>query len=265
MRRDITMVAVFLAMLAAGCASVQKTEAQSSRQVRLAMADQLARRGDWSGAFQIVDGLTREDPTDATALLFRAKALRKQEMTAESEADLRRVLLLEPRYAEAHAELGVLCEHAARPQEALERHKEAQQLSPTDPRYLNNLGFAMVIRGRAKDAIPLLEEALRSEPGNPRLRNNLGFAMASTGDFGRAAEQFRLGGTPLQATNNLGFAYERSGNLAQAYQLYLQAVRLDPADARARSNLEHVAMEMGRELPPEVAVGAPGKGEKGGG
>lgn len=265
MRRGIKMGAVFLALLVAGCAGVQKTEVESSRQVRLAMADQLAQRGDWAGAFQIVDGLTREDPTDATALLFRAKVLRKQAMTAESEADLRRVLQLEPRFAEAHSELGVLCEHAARPQEAMERHQEAKRLSPADPRYLNNLGFAMVIRGRAKDAIPLLEEALRAEPGSARLRNNMGFAMASTGDFGRAAEQFRLGGTPLQATINLGFAYERSGNLAQAYPLYLQAVRLDPADARARSNLEHVAREMGRELPPELAVGAPGAGEKGGG
>jgi Flp pilus assembly protein TadD len=265
MRCRIAVGVVSVALLTVGCASVQKTEGESSRRVRLAMADQLAQRGDWAGAFQIVDALTREDPTDATALLLRAKTLRKREMGAEAEADLRRVLQMAPQEPEAHAELGVLCENAARPQEALEQHKEAQRLSPGDPRYMNNLAFALLIRGRAKDAIPLLEEALRAVPSSPRLRNNMGFALASTGEFSRAAEQFRLGGTPPQAKNNLGFAYERDGNLAQAYQLYLEAARLDPADGRIRSNLEHVARETGREMPPELAQQATGAGQKGGG
>ena len=80
----------------------------------------------------------------------------------------------------------------------------------------------------------------------------------------RAFEQFRLGGTPVQARNNLGFAYERAGNLAQAYDLYLQAVRLDPADATSRTNLSQVATRLGRTSPPEAAAPARPVSEIGG-
>ena len=249
----IVIAGAFL-ILAGGCASKQKTADAQGRQVRMGMADQLASRGDWAGAFRIADALVKEDPSDGEALLLRAKTLRKQEMTAEAESDLRKLLVLQPRTAEAHAELAILCEHGGRGAEALEHHQEASQLAPGQPRYLNNLAFALLVRGKAKDAIPKLEEALRAEPRSPRLRNNLGFAYAATGDFTRAFDQFRLGGTPVQAHNNLGFAYERAGNLAQAYELYLQAARLDPADATSRSNLSEVATRLGRSMPPEAAA-----------
>jgi Flp pilus assembly protein TadD len=247
-------LAVALLLLGSGCASKQKTAAAQNRQVRLGMAEQMAARNDWAGAFQIADGLVREDPSNAQALLLRGKALRKQEMTAEAEADLRRLVALEPYYSEAHAELAILLERQGRTAEALEHHEEAVKIMPGQPRYLNNLGFALLVRGRAKDAVPKLEEALRAEPQSPRLRNNLGFAYAATGDFTRAFEQFRLGGTPVQARNNLGFAYERAGNLTQAYDMYLQAARLDPKDATCRSNLTHVATRLGRPVPPEAAT-----------
>ena len=247
-------LAVTLLIVAGGCASKQKTADAQGRQVRLGMGEQMAARGDWAGAFQIADALTREDPNDGDALLLRAKALRKQEMPAEAEADLRKLVVLQPRNPEAHAELAILCEHSGRGAEALDHHQEASQLAPGYPRYLNNLAFALIVRGKAKDAIPKLEEALRAEPRSPRLRNNLGFAYAATGDFTRAFDQFRLGGTPVQARNNLGFAYERAGNLAQAYELYLQAVRLDPADTTARTNLSHVATRLGRSVPNEAAA-----------
>lgn len=265
MRGSIAVLVGSLTILATGCASKQKTEAESNRQVRLAMAGQLEVRGDWGGAFQIADGLTREDPNDAIALLIRGKALRKQGMPAEAEGDLRRVLVLAPKYPEAHAELGVLCDATARSAEALEHHREASKLAPGSPRYLNNLGFALVVRGKQKEAIPLLEEALRAEPGSAILRNNLGFALAASGDFGRAAEQFRLGGGTAEGNVNLGFAYERSGNLPQAYDAYLRAVRLVPGDVRARANLEAVTRQLGREPPPELAAQPPRAAEKGGG
>jgi Flp pilus assembly protein TadD len=243
-----------MALLLGACASAQKTSQAQGRQVRLGVGEQMAARGDWAGALRVADGLTREDPSDQDALLLRAKALRHQDMDAEAEADLRRLIALEPRNPEAHAELAVLCEYAARGSEALKEHQEASRLAPGHPRYLNNLAFALLARGKPKEGIPMLEEALRYEPRSPRLRNNLGFSYAATGDFVRAAEQFRLGGTPAQSRNNLGFAYERAGNLTQAYDAYLEAVQLDPADPRARANLSHTANQLGRTPPPVSVV-----------
>jgi tetratricopeptide (TPR) repeat protein len=66
-----------------------------------------------------------------------------------------------------------------------------------------------------------------------------------------------MGGTEAEAKNNLGFAYERRGDMANAYDLYVQALRLDPTAARARSNLVHAALILGRPVPPEAAAPEP--------
>jgi Flp pilus assembly protein TadD len=244
-------VAVLAALLAGGCAGTPKRDADVLRRVRLGLVEKMADRGEWAAALRAADALTKEEPDGARARLLRARALRHQGMLAEAESDLRRVLRLDPGDAAAHAELGVVCELAGRPEEALSHHREALRLAPGDPRYLNNVGFALMLRGRGREAVPLLEEALRVEPGSARLRNNLGFAYAAGGELARAARQFELGGTPADAKNNLALAYELNGNLVQAYELYLDAWRLEPAP-RIRDNLLHVARKLGRSVPPEV-------------
>jgi Flp pilus assembly protein TadD len=126
-------------------------------------------------------------------------------------------------------------------------------LEPANASYLNNLGFALFARGRARDAIPVLRDALRSAPADARIRNNLGFSYAASGDLVSAAEQFGRAGPASQARNNLGYAYERRGNAGQAFELYVEAVRLDPGSQAARLNLARVARQLHREIPADLA------------
>jgi Flp pilus assembly protein TadD len=252
-RFGVTWSLSLATLLLGGCASVQHREDELAQRVRLGIVEGMAERGEWGAALAASDALTQEAPSNTRARLLRARALRHAGMTAEAESDLRRVLKEEPRNAAAHAELGVVCEQAGKAAEALEHHREALRLAPGDPRYLNNLGFALTIRGKPREAVPLLEEALRTEPGNARLRNNLGFAYAATGDFARSARQFQLAGVPAHAKNNLGLAYELNGNLARAYELYLEAWRLEPAP-KIHENLLHVAHELGRNVPLDVTA-----------
>ena len=46
-----------------------------------------------------------------------------------------------------------------------------------------------------------------------------------------------------------GFAYERRGDMANAYEQYLEAARLDPHSRRARLNLAHAATLTGHATP----------------
>jgi Flp pilus assembly protein TadD len=112
----------------------------------------------------------------------------------------------------------------------------------------------LFLRQHFKDAISAYESAARLAPLSQRVRTNLGFAFAATGDLRRAAREFQMGGTEAEAKNNLGFAYERRGDMANAYELYIEAVRLDPKVERARSNLVHAALVLGRPVPPEAAL-----------
>lgn len=216
------------------------------------LAQELVRRGDWSEAFPVVDALHRDDPRDPEVLAMRGVIYREQKLLKEAEADLDEALKLNPDYAHAHSSLAILLDQEGRGAEALEHHRRAAQLQPLHQGYLNNLGFSLFIHGKAREAIPVLHEALRLDPTNGRIRNNLGFAYAKTGDFRAAAAQFSMGAAPAEARNNLGFAYQLNGNPAQAYQAYVEAVRLDPAARRPRQNLAEVSRQLGRAVPADL-------------
>src|SRR5213078_3667672 len=153
--------------------------------------------------------------------------------------------------ADAHAALGVLYDVQMRP-EAEAEHRAAVKLAPKNPAYLNNLGFSLFLRQHYKEAVTVYESAARLAPLSRRVRTNMGFACAALGDLRRAAREFQMGGTEAEAKNNLGFAYERRGDMSNAYDLYVEALRLDPKAGRARSNLVHAALILGRPLPPEA-------------
>jgi len=264
MRRHDLQTLCLAALAAVACAGPTRTGDPAARSVRQGLAEQAAANGDWPTVYRTADALVVEDREDDAARQLRARSLRHMGMAMEAEADLRQILAREPSRAEAHGELGVVLDLQGRSSEALAEHQEAHRLSPWDARWLNNLAFTLILRGKPKDAIPMLEEALRTEPTSARLRNNLGFALAASGDFSRAAQQFRLAGSEAQAANNLAFAYERGSNLPQAFDLYLHATKLDPAQPRARANLEHVAAQLGRSPPAEALPRIPQPEPKGG-
>jgi Flp pilus assembly protein TadD len=249
--------ATLLLALGAGafgaCATQQGTVSGDAYEARRKLAHQLIARSDWSSAFAYVDQLHRERPRDVDVLVMRGTIYRERNLPAESEADLREAIGLEPDSAEAHAALGILYDVTLRASLAEAQHRAAVKLAPGSATYLNNLGFSMFLRGKSKEAIGFYEQAARIEPTSRRVRTNLGFACAAAGDLSRASHEFEMGGTPAEAKNNLGFAYERRGDLKNAYDLYLEATRLDPKSTHARQNLVHAAQVLGREVPPAVA------------
>jgi Flp pilus assembly protein TadD len=243
----------------AGCASsggAQRSSPQAYA-ARTILARELVSRGDWARAFAMLEELHRDQPDDADVLILRGIVYRERGLFADAEADLKAALKIVPNAAEAHAALGIVYDVQTRP-EAEAAHRQAVKLAPNNAVFLNNLGFSLYLRHRFKEAINMYEQAARLAPSSRRVRTNLGFACAAIGDLPRAAREFQMGGTEAEAKNNLGFAYERRGDMANAYELYVQAVRLDPKIDRARSNLVHAAIVLGRPVPPEASAPAAG-------
>lgn len=264
MKGRLSVVALGLAVAAAqwtaGCASTHSAQDPSrpGYSARSKLAHELVSRGDWARAFAMLDELHRENPEDADVLILRGIVFRERGLFTDGEADLKDAIKLAPDSADAHAALGILYDVQMRP-DAEREHRAAVKLAPNNPAYLNNLGFSLYLRQHFKEAITVYESAARFAPMSRRVRTNLGFACAAVGDLRRAAREFQMGGTESEAKNNLGFAYERRGDMANAYDLYVEAVRLDPKAERARSNLVHAAVVLGRPVPPEaVPPAAPG-------
>lgn len=248
MSRHLVLAAAAVAL--AACAGAERRP--DTYGARKAIAQELVRRGDWARAFPLVSRLQADDPEDPEILALRGVVYREQKLPREAEADLEEALRLRPGYAYAHAQLAILLEAEARGGEALAHHRKAAELEPKNAGFVNNLAFSTFAHGRARDAIPLFHAALRLDPTNARIRNNLGFAYARTGDFARASEQFTLASGPAEAKNNLGYAYQTSSNLAQAFTLYVDALRLDPGLQQARRNLAEVARRLGRPVPADL-------------
>jgi Flp pilus assembly protein TadD len=235
---------------AAACAAA-KPKPDAAYIASAKLARELVARGSWDRAFTILDELHRQQPDDAEILTLRGIVYRERGLYADAETDLKAALVAAPTSPEAHAALGILYDVQLRP-EAEAQHRDAVRLAPNNAAYLNNLGFSLFLRQHFKEAIGEYEKAARLAPASHRVRTNLGFACAAAGDFRRAAREFRMGGTESEAMNNLGFAYERRGELANAYDAYLAALRLDPAAGKARSNLVHAAAVLGRPVPTEA-------------
>ena len=70
-----------LAMLAtvalAACAGARPSHSDGYN-ARRALAREMLRRSEWGGAFELVNGLHREDPRDADVLVMRGLIYREQ-------------------------------------------------------------------------------------------------------------------------------------------------------------------------------------------
>jgi Flp pilus assembly protein TadD len=242
-------LALLLAAALSACAARKPSDVARAQR---ALAQELIRRGDLASAFQAADGLCRSAPRDPDGFWLRGVVYREQRLDAEAEGDLGEALRLDPGHAPAHAALAILYDAQGRAEDALRHHRRALELEPRSPTYQNNLGFSLYVHGRPREAIPVLEGALRGAPADARIRNNLGFALAAAGDLTRAQEQFARGGTMGEALNNLGWAYERRGDLGHAFDLYVQSIRLDPAAAAPRENLQRVARAAARDAPADL-------------
>jgi Flp pilus assembly protein TadD len=255
-RPRLTGVALVCALgaIILGCGSQQASVRKETFEARKKLAGELVAREEWQAAFAYLEDLHRERPDDAAVLVLRGIIYRERGLSSEAEADLLQALKLDTRAPEGHAALGILYDVTLRGIAAEKHHREAVKLAPKSFAYLNNLGFSLFLRGKHRDAIGVYQQAARLSPTNRRLRTNLGFAYAASGDLGRAAREFTMGGTPAEAKNNLGFAYERRGDMGHAFDLYLEAARLDPKSNRARSNLVHAAEVLGKPVPDDIAT-----------
>jgi Flp pilus assembly protein TadD len=224
--------------------------------VQLALTRQLAEQRDWTGVQGAVQRIHEQGGRSAETLTLRGIAYREQQDLDDAEQDLRAAVKLDGSYAPAHAALAVVLDLRGKGAAAEEHHRRAIELAPENPHYLNDWGFSLLMRNKTEEAIATLRSAVDLAPLEPRIRNNLGFAFARAGDFVRAEQQFKLGGSRAEALNNLGFGYETSGNLAQAFDAYREAARLDPSLARARGNLTYVARKLDRAVPAEATAPA---------
>jgi len=125
------------------------------------------------------------DPTDAFALAVAAHAESFLGNRPESAIEMfERSLQLNKNSAFAWAISAITCCYLGRPEEALDRLRNAWRLSPFDPLkffFWGVAGFAEFIAGRYEEALAWLLKARRDYPGHLAVHRNLAACFAQLG------------------------------------------------------------------------------------
>jgi tetratricopeptide (TPR) repeat protein len=148
-------------------------------------------------------------PTGETAELYDSamKDIEKENFDA-AEAKLRKVIARDPKFAQAHVDLGAILLHDRKFAEAETVLRGGIAADPKSYVALLNLGVALNRQQKYADAMPFLREALRVEPGLVAAHLNLGIALVETNQ-------------PAEAEKDLLFASRKPGDEEIAALLYL--------------------------------------------
>lgn len=144
-------------------------------------AQMLRESGDNLGAFMALDKAVKERPDSAELLYDRAMAAEKIDRLDVLEADLRRLIQLDPDHAHAYNALGyTLADRTGRLDEALALLDKALKLAPDDAFILDSMGWALFKAKRLPEAENHLRRAYTGRP-DPEIAAHLGEVLWQRG------------------------------------------------------------------------------------
>lgn len=218
-----------LVCLLVGCAKRQQTRvADPGDQLSMELAELYVGKGVQRAAVPLLQKILAENPENIRARVLYGNVLRDLGLYPQAEREYRYVLAKAPRYAPAHAGIGILCDLQRQSKTALRHHRIAVRLAPGNPSYRNNLGFSLYLAGETDEAIVELERALAMDPSLGVAYNNLGFAYGRKKEYERAERTFRSALGEASTLLNMALIYEENGDLARAEELRQHAYALDP-------------------------------------
>ena len=192
----------------------------------------------------------RRNADFAPALKELAAAATLSGRLMEAARALERVAALEPRDADALADLGNVYLQLQRVGDAQSTLQKALALDPDLPRAHNTMGLAMLNAGNADGAERSFRESLRHQPDLAEAHNNLGNLLASRKVYPEAAHHFekalRSHPDDPAARHSYGLVLALMGSHDRAIAELRTAVRLAPQLGAAHTDLAEVLAATGR-------------------
>jgi protein O-GlcNAc transferase len=181
--------------------------------------------------------------------LAAAMAHHRSGRLVEAERLYRLVCDSDPNNARAFHLLGVVAHQLKRP-DAASLVARAVIIEPAFAEAHNDKGVILAANGLFSDAIPCFERAVALNPGYNEARNNLGRALRSVGRLDEAARQFELllNSTPDSpvAHFDLALVFELAGRKPDAEMHYRRTISLRPDIADAHIRLASVLHDTDR-------------------
>jgi len=127
------------------------------------------------------------EPVLPLAYFVRGLSYREQHEYVMALVEAQKAIEYDPSYANAYVLLASLLYYAGRPEEGLERIRQAMQINPHHPYNYNfHLGQAYFVLHRYQEAIDAFNSGLSSYPASERMRVWLAASLAQSGDVEEA-------------------------------------------------------------------------------
>jgi len=150
----------------------------------------------------------------------------------------------------AHNNLGKALLLKGRLDDAIVHFRHALEICDECSDVYNNLGHTLARAGKWPEAIDAYRAAIRTGPKhpNPHNNNNLGIALAKAGKTDEAIEEFRealrIDGDYREAHCNLALVLVQTGQRDEAIAHLREALRLKPDDPQVKAQLRQLGVEM---------------------
>jgi predicted O-linked N-acetylglucosamine transferase (SPINDLY family) len=213
----------------------------------------LAWKHHQAGSFSEAENLYREilkvDPGHADSWCFLGAACQAQGKMLDAEMYFRRAVQILPDHPSAGNCLGVILAQQGKYDDAGNLFQDLALRQPGDAGVHNNLGLIRARQGRWQQAIACYRQALAVQPDFEMAKQNLAYALQQTGQTGGtigSGTGFRPQQRQADVHNDQGVALANQGRYDEAAAEFERALQIEPANAKAHSNLGNIHYFRGR-------------------
>ncbi len=168
----------------------------------------------------------------------------------DAEHCCRRAVRLQPRYAEAHYNLGLALESQGNIDGAIASYRQAIKLKPTIAEAHLNLGNGLRLQARLADAEQCFRKAIEIRPGYAEAHYNLGNLLHARQENEAAIDAYRSAlqcdANYYDARYNLAIVLHACHRLDEAVDSFREALRMNPGNADVAYKLGTALSDVGR-------------------